>query len=163
MESLQKAIRLTLFDQRTARQVMFEQSATADAVMIVAAVHAIVLAVISFRFGVFDLLGLVEGVIVGIAGWLFLSFAIWLMATKVLKGNGDAQTMIRTAGFATLPLLLGAVSLSWLGVLWHVALLVVVAKVVFGMKWVEAAAAVALGAALIYLVQTLLGAAFFRF
>ena len=119
--------------------------------------------VISFRFGVFDLLGLIEGVIVGIAGWLFLSFAIWLMATKVLKGNGDAQTMIRTAGFASLPLLLGAVSLSWLGVLWHIALLVVVAKVVFGMKWVEAAAAVALGAALIYLIQTLLGAAFFRF
>ena len=163
MESLQKAIRLTFFDQRTARQVMFEQSATADAVMIVAAVHAIVLMVVSIRFGVFDLLGLIEGVIVGIAGWLFLSFAIWLMATKVLRGNGDAQTMIRTAGFATLPLLLGAVSLSWLGVLWHIALLVVVAKVVFGMKWVEAAAAVALGAALIYLIQTLLGAAFFRF
>jgi hypothetical protein len=163
MESLQKALRLTFFDQRTARQVMFEQSATADAVMIVAAVHAIVLAVISFRFGIFDLLGLIEGVIVGIAGWLFLSFAIWLMATKVLKGNGDAQTMIRTAGFASLPLLLGAVSLSWLGVLWHVALLVVVAKVVFGMKWVEAGAAVALGAALIYLIQTLLGATFFRF
>lgn len=163
MESLQKAIRLTFFDQRTARQVMFEQSATADGVMIVAAVHALVLLVISFRFGVFDLLGLIEGVIVGIAGWLFLSFAIWLMATKVLKGNGDAQTMIRTAGFASLPLLLGAVSLSWLGVLWHIALLVVVAKVVFGMKWVEAAAGVALGAALIYLIQTLLGAAFFRF
>lgn len=168
MESLQKAIRVTFFDQRTARQVMFEQSATADAVMIVAAVHAIVLLVISFRFGVFDLLGLIEGVIVGIAGWLFLSFAIWLMATKVLKGNGDAQTMIRTAGFASLPLLLGAVSLgavslSWLGVLWHIALLAVVAKVVFGMKWVEAVAAVGLGAALIYLIQTLLGAAFFRF
>ena len=163
MESLQKSIRLTFFDQRTARQVMFEQSATADAVMIVAAVHAIVLAVLSFRFGFFDLLGLIEGVIVGIAGWLFLSFAIWLMATKLLKGNGDAQTMIRTAGFASLPLLLGAVSLSWLGVLWHVALLVVVAKVVFGMKWVEAGAAVALGAALIYLIQTLLGATFFRF
>ena len=163
MESLQKALRLTFFDQRTARQVMFEQSATADAVMIVAAVHAIVLAAISIRFGVFDLLGLVEGVIVGIAGWLFLSFAIWLMATKLLKGTGDAQTMIRTAGFASLPLVLGAASLSWLGVLWHVALLVVVAKVVFGMKWVEAGAAVALGAALIYLVQTLLGATFFRF
>jgi len=163
MESLQKAIRLTFFDQRTARQVMFEHSATADAVMIVGAVHAIVLVVLSIRFGSFDLLGVLEGVIIGIAGWLFLSFAIWLMATKLLKGNGDAQTMIRTAGFASLPLLLGAVNLSWLGVLWHVALLVVVAKVVFGMKWMEAVAAVALGAALIYLIQALLGAAFFRF
>jgi hypothetical protein len=45
MESVQKAIRLTFFDQRTARQVMFEHSATADAVMIVGAVHAPVLVV----------------------------------------------------------------------------------------------------------------------
>ena len=162
MESVQKAIRLTFFDQRTARQVMFEHSATADAVLIVAVVHAIVLLANSLRFGSFDLLGILEGVIIGIAGWLFLSFAIWLMATKLLKGNGDPQTMIRTAGFASLPLLLGAVGFDWVGVLWFVALLVVVAKVVFGMRWVEAGAAVALGTALIYLIQTLLGAAFFR-
>jgi len=163
VESAQKAIRLTFFDQRTARQVMFEHGATADAVMIVAAVHAIVILVNSIRFGTFDLLGLLEGVIIGIAGWLFLSFAIWLMATKLLKGNGDPQTMIRTAGFASLPLLLGAVGLAWVGVLWYVALLVVVAKVVFGLRWVEAGAAVVLGAALIYLVQIILGATFFRF
>ncbi len=163
MESVQKAIRLTFFDQRSARQVMFEHSATADAVLIVAAVHAIVLLVTALRFGSFDLLGILEGVIVGIAGWLFLSFAIWLMATKLLKGNGDPQTMIRTAGFASLPLLLGAVGFDWVGVIWFVALLVLVAKVVFGMRWVEAGAAVALGVALIYLVQILLGAAFFRF
>jgi len=163
VESVQKAIRLTFFDQRTARHVMFEHGATADAVMIVAAVHAIVILVNSIRFGTFDLLGLLEGVIIGIAGWLFLSFAIWLMATKLLKGNGDPQTMIRTAGFASLPLLLGAVGLAWVGVLWYVALLVVVAKVVFGLRWVEAGAAVVLGAALIYLVQIILGATFFRF
>lgn len=163
MESVQKAVRLTFFDQRTARQVMFEHSATADAVMIVGAVHAIVLVVTSLRFGSFDLLGILEAVIIGIAGWLFLSFAIWLMATKLLKGSGDPQTMIRTAGFASLPLLLGAVGFDWVGVLWYVALLVVVAKVVFGMRWLDAGAAVALGAALIYLIQTLLGAAFFRF
>ena len=163
MESVQKAIRLTFFDQRTARQVMFEHSATADAVMIVAAVHAIVILVLSVRSGTFNLLGILEGVIIGIAGLLFLSFAIWLMATRLLKGNGDPQTMIRTAGFASLPFLLGAVDFAWLGLLWYLALLVVVAKVVFGLRWVEAGAAVGLGAALIYLVQTLLGAAFFRF
>ncbi|MGZ5384926.1 MAG: YIP1 family protein [Acidimicrobiia bacterium] len=168
MESVQKAIRLTFFDQRTARQVMFEHSATADAVMIVAAVNAIVLLVLHLRVGSFDLLAILEGTIRGLAGWLFLSFAIWLMGTKLLKGNGDPQTVIRTSGFASLPLLLGALTfvwggLSWVGLLWHLALLVLVAKVSLGLEWIEAAAAVALGAALIYLIQTLLGAAFFRF
>jgi hypothetical protein len=163
MESVQKAIRLTFFDQRTARQVMFEHNATADAVMIVAGVHAVVILVNFIGNSTFDLIGLLEGVIRGVAGWLFLSFAIWLMATKLLKGNGDPQTLIRTAGFASLPLLLGAVGFDWLGLLWYLVLLVVVAKVVCGLRWVEAGAAVGLGAALIYLVQTLLGAAFFRF
>ena len=136
--------------------------------MIVAAVYAIVIAVNSFRSGSFDLIGLLEGVIRGLAGWLFLSFAIWVMGTKVLKGNGDPQTMIRTAGFASLPLLLGALNFIWpssglVGLLWHLGLLVLVAKVVLGVRWIEAGAAVGLGAALIYLIQTLLGATLFRF
>ena len=168
MDSVQKATRLSFFDQRTARQVMFEHSATADAVVIVAAVYAIVIAANSWRNGSFDLIGLLEGVIRGLAGWLFLSFAIWVMGTKVLKGNGDPQTMIRTAGFASLPLLLGALNFIWpssglVGLIWHLGLLVLVAKVVLGVRWIEAGAAVGLGAALIYLIQTLLGATLFRF
>ena len=168
MESLQKALRLSFFDQRTARQVMFEHSATADAVMIVGGVYAVVIIVNFLTAGTFDLFGLLEGIIRGIAGWLFLSFAIWVMGTKVIKGSGDPQTLIRTAGFASLPLVLGALNFVWsglglVGLLWHVGLLVMVAKVVLGLRWIEAGAAVGLGAALIYLIQTLLGATFFRF
>jgi Yip1 domain len=168
MESIQKAVRLALFDQRTTRQVMFEHSATADAVMIVAGVYAVVILVGSLGNGSFDLLGLLEGVIRGVAGWLFLSFAIWLMGTKLIKGNGDPQTLIRTAGFASLPLLLTSLTFIWsqsglLGFVWHLALLVLVAKVVLGLRWIEADAAVGLGFALIFLIQTLLGATFFRF
>ena len=168
MESVQKATRLSFFDQRTARQVMFEHSATADAVMIVAGVYALLLAIELLRRGSFDLFGLLEGVIRGVAGWLFLSFAIWVAGTKLIKGNGDPQTLIRTTGFASLPLLLGALNFIWpqfglVGLLWHLALLVLVAKVVLGLRWIEAGAAVGLGAALIYLIQTLLGATLFRF
>ena len=168
MESLQKSIRLSFFDQRTARQVMFEHSATADAVMIVGGVYAVVIILSFLTAGAFDLFGLLEGIIRGIAGWLFLSFAIWVMGTKVIKGSGDPQTLIRTAGFASLPLVLGALDFVWrelglVGLLWHVGLLVMVAKVVLGLRWIEAGAAVGLGAALIYLIQSLLGATFFRF
>lgn len=163
MEVIQKAFRLATFDRRTATRVMLDQSATGDAVLLVAGVQALVIVVLFIRVGAFSITSLLEGVIRGLAAWLFLSFAIWLMGTKVLKGNGDPQTMIRTAGFATLPLLLGAVGLSWLGLVWYLAVLVLVAKLVLGSGWGEAAAAVGLGAALIYLIQTLLGAALFRF
>lgn len=163
MEVIQKAFRLATFDRRTATHVMLDHSATGDAVLLVAGVQALVIVVLFFRVGTFSITSLLEGVIRGLAAWLFLSFAIWLMGTKVLKGNGDPQTMIRTAGFATLPLLLGAVGLSWLGLVWYLAVLVLVAKLVLGSGWGEAAAAVALGAALIYLIQTLLGAALFSF
>ena len=168
MESVQKAMRLSFFDQRSARQVMFEHSATADAVMIVGGVYAIIIIVNFLTVGAFDLFALLEGIIRGIAGWLFLSFAIWVMGTKVIKGSGDPQTMIRTSGFATLPLLLGAFDFGWgqpglVGLVWHLGLLVMVAKVVLGLRWIEAGAAVGLGAALIFLIQGLLGATFFRF
>lgn len=168
MESLQKAIRLTFFDQRTARQVMFEHSATADAVMIVGGVYLATFLIGSIGSGRFDVLQILQDVILGIARWLFLSFAIWVMGTKLIKGNGDPQTLIRTAGFASLPLLLGALNFIWgqlglVGFVWYLALLVLVAKVVLGVRWVDAGAAVALGVALIFLIQTLLGAAFFRF
>ncbi|MGH8927806.1 MAG: YIP1 family protein [Acidimicrobiia bacterium] len=163
MESVLRAVRLTFFDQRTARQVMFEHGATGDAVLLVAGVNALAILISFFRAGVFDLLGLLQGILSGIAGWLILSFAVWLMGTKLLKGNGDPQTMIRTAGFAALPLLLGSVGLDLIGLLWYLALLVLVAKVVFGLGWAEAAASVALGAALVYLIQVLFGAGLFRF
>jgi hypothetical protein len=168
MDSVQKAIRLTFFDQRTARQVMFEHSATADAVMIVGAVYLAIFLVGSLRSGGFDFLGILQDVIFGIAGWLFLSFAIWIMGTKLIKGNGDPQTLIRTAGFASLPLLLQALNFIWgplglVGLVWYLGLLVLVAKVVLGLRWVDAGASVALGVALIYLIQTLLGGTFFRF
>jgi len=168
MESFQKAVRLTFFDQRTARQVMFEHNATADAVVIVGGVYLASFIIGSIRSGSFDVVQILTDVIFGIAGWLFLSFAIWVMGTKLIKGNGDPQTLIRTAGFASLPLLLQALTFVWsqmalVGLVWYLALLVLVAKVVLGLRWVEAGASVALGVALIYLIQSLLGGTFFRF
>lgn len=49
------------------------------------------------------------------------------------------------------------------GLVWHLALLVVTAGVVLGLQLKEALAAVALGAALIAVVQLVFGAALFRF
>jgi hypothetical protein len=139
---------------------MFDTSAMGDAVLLVAAVHLVIGLVISIRFGLFDIVALLTAAIYGVAGWLILSFAIWLMGTKVLKGTGDAQAMMRGAGFGTLPLLLAVVNLGWVGTLWHLAILVVVTIVVLGLEFKEAVGAVLLGAALVVLIQLLFRAPF---
>jgi hypothetical protein len=139
---------------------MFDTSAMGDAVLLVAAVHLVIGLVISIRGGFFDIVALLSAAIYGVAGWLILSFAIWLMGTKVLKGTGDVQAMMRGAGFGTLPLLLAVVNLGWVGTLWHLGILVVVTVVVLSLEFKEAVGAVLLGAALVVLIQLLFRAPF---
>ena len=169
-ENFRHALRLSSFDRQAARRISFDSSATADAVVLVAAIEAILVGVQLAITRRFDLIGLLEAVILGIAGWLILAAAIWLMGTKVLKGSGAIEAMIRVSGFARLPLLLGVIDyltgsgiFRLVGLVWHLALLVVAAGVVLGLQLKEAVAAVALGAALIAVVQLVFGAALFRF
>lgn len=150
-----------MFDRRTARELMFDSSATGDAVLLVAAIHVVIVLTRMIMAGVFDLIGLLETAIFGVAGWLILSFAIWLMGTKVLKGSGDVQALMRVAGFASLPLLLGIVGLGWVGSIWQLAILVVGTSVVLGQDLKEALGSVVLGAALVLVIQLLFRAPFF--
>jgi hypothetical protein len=82
------------------------------------------------------------------------------MGTRLLKGTGDVQAMMRGAGFGTLPLLLAVVNLGWVGTLWQLGILVVVTTVVLGLEFKEAVGAVLLGAALVVLIQLLFRAPF---
>jgi hypothetical protein len=160
LKSLQRAARLAGFDRRVASELMFDTSAMGDAVLLVAAVHLAIGLVLSIRIGRFDIVELLTAAIYGVAGWLILSFAIWLMGTRLLKGTGDVQAMMRGAGFGTLPLLLAVVNLGWVGTLWQLAILVVVTTVVLGLELKEAVGAVLLGAALVVLIQLLFRAPF---
>ena len=160
LKSLERAVRLSGFDRRVATELMFDTSAMGDAVLLVAVVQLAIGLVVSIRFGVFDIVALLTAAIYGVAGWLILSFAIWLMGTRVLKGTGDVQAMMRGAGFGTLPLLLAIVNLGWVGTLWQLAILVVVTIVVLGLELKEAVGAVLLGAALVVLIQLLFRAPF---
>lgn len=163
MESLKRAIRLAAFDRRTAVSVMFDHAATGDAVLIVAGVHLVLVVVAFLRVGLFSLPGLLESLILGVAGWLFLSFAIWIAGTRLFKGTGEVQALIRTGGFAHLPVLLGAVNLALVGLAWYLAALVLVTAVVLGLGWKEAIGAVVLGTAIVYLIQLLFRAPFLLF
>lgn len=168
-ENVRSALRLASFDRQAARRISFDTTATADAVMLVAAIEAVLVGALLATARRFDLIQLLEAVILGIAGWLILAAAIWLMGTKVLKGSGEIEAMIRVSGFARLPLLAGIVDyltgrsiFSLIGLVWHLALLVIVAGVVLGLRLKEALAAVALGAALVAIVQLVFRTALFR-
>lgn len=155
MEIVTRALKLTAFDRRTATALMLDSTAMGDAVLLVAAVRTLVVAVNFLRFRVFSLTGFLESILTAVVAWLVLSMAIWFMGSRLLKGTGEADAMMRTAGFASLPLVLSAVSLGWVGLVWHLAILVLVTGVVLGLGIKESVAAVALGAALVYLISLL--------
>lgn len=168
MEVLRRAFSVSLFDRRAARRVMFEHDATGDAVLLVAAIEAVVVGLIMFLTSSFNLIGLFQSVILGIAGWLILGAATWFMGTRLLKGSGEIEAMFRVTGFARVPLLLGLGAafglpfLNWVGFLWHLALVVMAAGVVLGLKLKEAIGSVVLGSALVLVFQLIFRAVFFR-
>jgi hypothetical protein len=176
VEQIVKAFRVALFDRRTAASISFDTAATGDAVLIVAGVHAVIQIVGFVRAGSFNVFGLLQAVVLGVAGWIFLSFAVWLMGTRLLKGSGEAQTLIRLTGFAHLPLLLTALgsevqtvpnsradAIGLVGLVWYLSAVVIATSVALGLRLKESLASVVLGAALIFLFQLLLRVPFLFF
>jgi hypothetical protein len=168
-EVLQRAFRIAAFDKRSARTVAMDSSATGDAVLLVAAIEAVVAIAALIAIGAFDIRFFVESVILGVASWLILAGAIWLMGTKLLKGSGAIESVFRVSGFARLPMLLGAVDgfvgsrlFSQLGLVWYLAVLVVALGVALGLGWKESLGAVVLGTAVVLLIQLIFRASFFR-
>jgi hypothetical protein len=153
MATINRAVRMTIFDRRAATDLMLDSSATGDAVLLVATVHVLITLVGMVLLGGFGLIALLAAAIYGVAGWLILSFAIWIMGTKLLGGSGEVQTLMRVTGFASLPLLLALVGWGWVGTLWQLAILVVATMVVLGQEIKEAVGSVVLGAALVLLIQ----------
>lgn len=168
-QTFQRAMRIATFDKPAARQTLFDSSATGDAVLLAAAIEAVVAIATMLALGTFGVGFFVESVILGVAGWLFLSAAIWFMGTRLLKGSGPIESMFRVTGFARLPLLLGAADgfvgnnlLGQIGLLWYLALVVVVTGIALNLHWKEALGAVVLGAAAVLLIQLIFRAPFFR-
>jgi hypothetical protein len=167
--AIQRALRLAMFDKPAASKLLFDTNATGDAVLLAAAIEAVVAIAFMVAAGAFGLRALIEPVILGVASWLFLAGAIWLMGTKIIKGSGALESLFRVTGFARLPLLLGAVDafvggslFGQIGLLWYLAVVVVVTGVALSLGWKEALGAVVLGAAAVLLIQLIFRAPFFR-
>jgi hypothetical protein len=164
VEILGRGFRAALFDRKAYNQILFERSATADAVLLVAGVTGVVFLAFAVRSGfrVDFVTGLLEVMIGGLAQWLFLALAVWFAATRLFKGGGDPQTIMRVHGYAHLPLLLTALGgpLRIVGVIWFLAALVVATSVGSNLEIRLALPAVLVGYAILFLVGLVFRAPF---
>jgi hypothetical protein len=167
MRTLQRAVRAALFDRKVHTELFFDSNATADAVLLVAAISAVTYldVLLSVGFTAFSLAGLLETVIGGLVAWLILAAGTWVAAAKLLDGGGQIQTMMRLHGHAELPLLLVVLG-PWgalVGYVWSLAAKVVATREAASLDLPKAVAAILIGVVLVVIVQLLFSLPFRAF
>ncbi|GIU91270.1 MAG: hypothetical protein KatS3mg011_0176 [Acidimicrobiia bacterium] len=167
-----RAFRAALFDRRPFQQALWEPSATADAALIVIVVGAALglLQVIRFTPSLDRAVTFVLGTTIStLAAWLVLALATWFVGSRLFSGPGSAsrrfeesQTMLKMHGLAFLPNLLAGIGgpIGAIGILWFLAAAAVGTSVALDIRLAEGGIAILVGAAVVVLVQTLLGAPF---
>lgn len=168
---VQQAWRAATLDRRAFGEWLFGASATGDAALIVigvALVRFLVLVVATGDYGVL-VLGTITSAINALAGWVFLAVATWFAGTKIFDGVGDWQTVLRMHGLAYLPNLLSVLSVvsgpvgNWsiiIGYVWFLVAAIVGTSVGLSLDRKNATLAVLIGAAILFVIETLIGAAF---
>ncbi len=161
---LTRAGRATIFDQKVFTEAFFDDDAMADSAIIVALVGAATYLGFLVRsdFARFDLFGLVEIILYSVVSWLIVGFATWFAATRIFNATGRAQTLIALQGLAVVPLLteIFGSPISWIGLVWYLAILVVATKQGTDLPYREAGVSVLIGFAVAFVVRLLLGAPF---
>jgi len=158
---LTRAGRAAIFDRKVYTEAFFDNDAMADGAIIVAGVGALTYFAVLVRLGdlaAFDLTILLQFLIAAVASWLILGFATWFAANRLFQGSGRPQTLLAMQGLAALPLLLEALRspLSWIGVIWYLAILVVATKEGTDLDYKFSAVSVLIGFAAAFLVRALL-------
>lgn len=159
MRALKRAVRSAIFDRKVNTELFFDSDATADAVLLVAAIGAVVYFGVLARigFGAFSVTGLLEAVIYAVVGWLILAVGTWVAATKLFDGSGQMQTMMRLHGHAELPMLLALFGgiIGTLGLAWTLAAKVPATGEAGSLDTMKSVAAVLVGFALVVIVRLL--------
>jgi hypothetical protein len=164
VNALRRAVRVALFNRNATAGLTWDEAATADAVLIVAAVAVLTALVRLLRVGAFDLILLIETAIYAVARWIIIAVAVWFAATRLFRSSGSMQTMMRAAGFASLPLILEVVPYGAIvGVVWFLAALVVATSEAMDLDLKTAAASVLIGAAAVALLQLIFRIPFILF
>lgn len=156
-----RAGRAALFDRKAFTEAFFDDDAMADGAIVVAVVGALSYLGLLVRLGAlssFDLPVLFQVLIASVASWLILGFATWFAAARLFGASNRPQTLVAMHGLAPLPLLLEALGspISWGGLVWYLAVLVVATKEGTDLPYKNAAVAVLIGFAAAALVRALL-------
>lgn len=162
---LTRAGRAAIFDRRAFTEAFFDDDAMADGALIVALVGAVTYLGALVWFGVlgaFDIVVLIRALVYSVASWLILGFATWFAATRLFGATNRYQTLIAMQGLAALPLVLELFGspVSWLGVVWYLAVLVLATKEATELDYKFAGVSVLIGFAVAAVVRLLLGASF---
>ena len=168
MKMFIRAGRAAIFDRKAFTEAFFDDDAMADGAIVVAAVGALTYLAALLRFNAFDrfdVAALFQVLIASVASWLILGFATWFAATRLFQSSGRPQTLIAMHGLAPLPLLLEAVGspISWAGLVWYLAILVVATKEGTDLPYKYSGVAVLIGFAAAFLVRALLRVPFALF
>lgn len=164
----QRALRAARFDRRVFDETRWDANATADAVVLVAAISLVVFLarVIGSGFDIADYVALALNVVISnVAGWLLLAVATWFAASRIFKPEGDywrrfeqTQALMRVHGIAYLPMVLGALVfvnpiLSAVGSLWYFAAAGVGTAEVMDIKTRDGLIGVLIGAVILFIFQ----------
>lgn len=153
---LQQLIRAGRLDRTLYDELVFDDYATGNAVLIVAAVFGIppLLASLTSLDGILVVL---NSVLSGIIRWLLTAVVVWAMATKVFESErSNVQTTVRLVGFAHvafLPATLSAFApdlrslLTLVSLVWFFFGLRTVAQILFDLEPQHAMATAAVGVA----------------
>jgi hypothetical protein len=160
-----RAARAAILDRRAFTEAFFDDDAMADSTIVVALVGAATYVGILFWFGAierFDIIGLIQSLIYSVASWLILGFATWFAATRLFGSSNRYQTLIAMQGLAVLPLLLEIFGspISFVGLVWYLAVLVVATKEATDLSYKFAGVSVLIGFAVAAVVRLLMGASF---
>jgi len=163
-----RAGRAALFDRKAFTEAFFDDEAMADGAIVVAVVGALTYLGALARFAVFnafDVATLFQVLIASVASWLILGFATWFAATRLFKASSRPQTLVAMHGLAPLPLLLEALGspISWIGLVWYLAVLVVATKEGTDLPYKHAGVAVLIGFVAAAIVRALLRVPFALF
>lgn len=168
---LQQAWRAATLDRRIFGEWLYSHSATGDAALVVIGVTFVrYLAIVLFAgLSALSVTGLIRVVLDGLVGWIFLAVATWFAGTRLFGGSGDWQGVLRLQGLAYLPNVLGALGVlsgpvgtyaPIIGFLWYIVASVIATEVALSLDRRNAILSVAIGAALVILVESLIGATF---
>lgn len=160
-----RAGRAAVFDRNVYTEAFFDDDAMADSAIVVALVGGATYLGVLIWFGAlgrFDLTGLIRALIFSVASWLILGGATWFAASRLFKSSSRYQTVIAMQGLAVLPLLLEVFGspISWVGLVWYLAALLVATKESTELEYKFAAVSVLIGFAAAAVVRLFLGASF---